>query len=271
MKYIEVKEEKNCCGCRACENICPKKAIHMEENIEGFSYPIVDKSKCIGCGLCRKVCPILNNLDRIEYYENPLCYAAKTTNKDLQMKSSSGGLFGIFANYILDNNGLVVGCEIDDKHKVKHTIVDKKDNLEKIMGSKYVLSDLDHIFIKLREELNKGRLILFSGTPCQVSSLLMFLNKKYDNLYTVEVICHGAPSQKLFSKYIKYLENKYDAKLEEFKFRSKKAARWGTFKANFLKKLMQILTHIIGVSYTVKIIEKVVMHANSLNQREMQI
>ena len=173
MKSIEVKEENNCCGCRACENICPKKAIHMEENIEGFLYPVVDKNKCIECGLCRKVCSILNELDRSKCYENPLCYAAKTTNKDLQIKSSSGGLFGTFANYIIDNNGLVVGCEIDDKHKVRHTIVDKKEDLERIMGSKYVLSDLDHIFIKIKEELNKGKLILFSGTPCQVSSLLM--------------------------------------------------------------------------------------------------
>ncbi len=237
MKCIEIDEEKNCCGCRGCENICPKKAIHMEENKEGFLYPIIDKNKCVGCGLCRKVCPILNDLDRTEYYESPICYAAKTINIDLQTKSSSGGLFGTFAGHILRNGGIVVGCEMDDKHKVMHTIVEKEEDLEKVMGSKYVLSDLNNIFTRIKEELRKGRLVLFSGTPCQVSSLLMFLNKKYDNLYTIEVICHGVPPQKLFTKYIEYLEKKYDAKLEKFYFRSKQAAKWGTYKAlaNFVR------------------------------------
>ena len=231
MKHIEIERPSKCCGCRSCENICPQKAITMTENEEGFLYPTVNEEKCINCGLCRKVCPWINEISRTRYLNNPMCYAAKSKYEDIQKNSSSGGLFSTLAIKVLEQNGIVVGSEMDENHQVHHIIIDNKKDLSKITGSKYVYSDLDNIFIKIRNQLNSQKQVLFSGVPCQVSALLNFLQKPYDNLITVEVICHGTPSQKLFDKYIDYLEENNSAKLKDYQFRSKKAANWGTYKA----------------------------------------
>lgn len=231
MEGIIINNPANCCGCRSCENICPKNAITMIENSEGFLYPHIDEKKCIKCGLCRKVCPLLNNINRDDFFDKPVCYAAKSLDTNMQIKSSSGGMFGLIAKFVLDNSGVVFGSEMDENHNVKHTMIANIDDLNKLMGSKYVYSDLNNVFLQVRKELNNGKLVLFSGVPCQISALSTFLQKKYENLITVEVICHGAPSQKLFDKYIKYLENKYKSTLLEYCFRDKRAAKWGTFKA----------------------------------------
>lgn len=231
MEHVKINKLSECCGCNNCKIICPQKAIRMIENEEGFYYPHVDENKCIKCGLCKKICPWLNKVNREAYLNNSICYAAKSKMKEIQHKSSSGGLFAMLANKVIENNGLIVGSEMDFNHKVKHVIVEKKEDLEKIMGSKYVYSALNNIFVEIRKNLNKGKLVLFSGVPCQISALLKYLQKPYDNLITVEVICHGTPSQKLFDKYVKYLEEKNKSKLVSYKFRSKDAAKWGTFKA----------------------------------------
>lgn len=231
MNHIEIKRSKDCCGCRACENICPKNAITMEVNKEGFLYPKIDKEKCVDCGMCKKVCPWLNNISRGNYLEEPICYAAKSLDKDIQLRSSSGGIFGLLSKKILQENGIVVGVEMTSDFQVQHTIIDSEKDLHKIMGSKYVASDLKQLFPVIQRELKNDRKVLFSGVPCQIAALLNYLQKGYDNLITVEVICHGVPSQKLFNKYVAFLEKKYKAKLIEYKFRSKKAASWGTYKA----------------------------------------
>ncbi len=229
-KCINIIKDSDCCGCRACENICPKKAIKMVENSEGFLYPEVDKEKCVNCGLCTKICPWLNKIKRDKYLEKPICYAAKAKDKKIQKNSSSGGLFGVIAEYVLNNNGVVFGSTMTDKLKVKHIMIEKKEELIKIMGSKYVISDTKGIYSKVKEELLKKKYVLFSGVPCQISALLNYLQKDYENLITVEIVCHGVPSQKLFDKYIEYLENKFGGKILNYQFRSKKAANWGTFK-----------------------------------------
>ena len=231
MSHIVINKESECCGCKSCQNICPVKAISMVENSEGFLYPHIDENKCINCGACLKSCPWLNKIKREKYLKDPVCIAAKVKDKNIQLKSSSGGLFGALALNVLENNGLVVGSEMDNHHQVHHIIIDNKKDLPKIMGSKYVYSDLGEIFLEIKKNLNNKKLVLFSGVPCQIAALLNFLQKPYDNLITVEVICHGAPPQKLFDKYVNFLEDKYLGKLEKFIFRSKKAANWGTFKA----------------------------------------
>lgn len=231
MNHINIENAKDCCGCRACENICPKKAITMEVNKEGFLYPKVDMEKCVDCGMCRKVCPWLNNISRENYLEKPICYAAKSLDRDIQINSSSGGVFGLLAKKILEEKGVVVGAEMTSDFQVQHTIIDSEKDLHKIMGSKYVASDLKQLFPVIQRELDNNKKVLFSGVPCQISALLKYLQKEYDNLATIEVICHGVPSQKLFNKYVEFLEKKYKAKLLEYKFRSKQAACWGTYKA----------------------------------------
>lgn len=231
MNHINIEKASECCGCGACSNICPQNAIKMVENEEGFKYPTIDESKCIDCGLCKKVCPWLNENSREDYMPDPVCYAAKSLNKDIQKKSSSGGLFSVLATKVIEKNGIVVGCELDSNHKAHHIIVKNEEELYKLRGSKYIASDLGNVFIEVRSELQQGKLVLFSGVPCQVSALLSFLQKKYDNLITVEIICHGTPSQKSFDKYVEYLEKKNNAKLVNYSFRSKEAACWGTYKA----------------------------------------
>ena len=249
-KYIEIKNEKDCCGCRACENICPKNAISMIENKEGFLYPKIDKEKCINCGLCRKVCPLINYVNKNDFLKDNICYGAKNKNTEVLKKSSSGGMFGVIAQYVLAQNGLVVGVEMTEDHVVKHRIIDNEKDLIKLMGSKYVSSNTNDVFSKIKKELDNKRLVLFTGVPCQVAGLTNFLMKDYENLITVDIVCHGVPSQKLFSKYIEYLENKYKAKVLDYKFRSKEASSWGTFKGLVkLEKNNRIITKKINADF----------------------
>ena len=231
MNHIIDDNKKKCCGCNNCCNICPTKAITMIEDNEGFFYPHIDKNKCINCGACKKVCPWINDIKRNEYFEEPECFAAKIKDKKIQEQSTSGGMFYALASNVIDRGGLVVGSEMDLNHKVHHTIIEQKSDLHRIMGSKYVYSELNDIFNTVKNHLIKGKLVLFSGVPCQVSALLNYLKQPFDNLITVEVICHGTPPQKLFDKYVDFLEKKHKAKLIQYSFRSKKAAKWGTFKA----------------------------------------
>lgn len=231
MNHIIDDNKKKCCGCNNCCNICPTKAITMIEDNEGFFYPHIDKNKCINCGACKKVCPWINDIKRNEYFEEPECFAAKIKDKKIQKQSTSGGMFYALASNVIDRGGLVVGSEMDLNHKVHHKIIEQKSDLHRIMGSKYVYSELNDIFNTVKNHLIKGKLVLFSGVPCQVSALLNYLKKPFDNLITVEVICHGTPPQKLFDKYVDFLEKKHKAKLIQYSFRSKKAAKWGTFKA----------------------------------------
>lgn len=228
-KCINIISAKDCCGCRACENICPKKAITMIENKEGFLYPQIDKSKCINCGLCKKVCPLINKVNKPDFLNENICYSAKNKNVKALENSSSGGMFWVLAKYVLDNGGLVVGAEMTKDHIVQHCIIDNESDLSKLMGSKYVSSNTNDVFSKIKKELDKKRLVLFSGVPCQVAGLTNFLIKNYDNLITVDIVCHGVPSQKLFTKYVEYLEDKYKGKLLDYKFRSKEASDWGSF------------------------------------------
>lgn len=236
MKHILIQNDCDCYGCKGCLNICPKKAIKMEKNKEGFLYPIVDENKCINCGLCLKVCPILNNIKNKDKLKEPSCYAAKIKNKKIQRNSSSGGIFSAIANYVLDQNGIVYGSTLDKNHQVYHIGIENKNELKKIMGSKYVYSDLNDIFLSVRKNLKDNKLVLFSGVPCQIAALKLFLQKDYDNLITVEVICHGTPNQELFEKYIEYLENKYKFKIINYEFRSKKYVNWGNMCVNIVAK-----------------------------------
>ena len=222
---INIECKKNCCGCSACMNKCPKKAITMKADDEGFLYPCIDKSKCINCNLCEKVCPIINN-GKFKVEKNKFSiksYAIRCNNKETLKKSTSGGFFTPISNYVLDNGGYIVGVTYDEKLNIFHKIIDNnsKDELKKMVGSKYVQSDMGTTFSKVKELLEKGKMVLFSGTPCQVEGLLLYLGKEYDNLITVDVICHGVPSQKLWKIYANLKEKKYNSKIKSFNFRNK--------------------------------------------------
>lgn len=235
MACINFLDDSNCCGCKNCLNVCPKKAIGMVENSEGFLYPKIDKKKCVNCGRCLKVCPMLNNLNNI--YQQK-CFAAKLKNQKMIKESTSGGLFATLANYVIENQGLVYGSYLDQNHKVYHIEAKTLNEVNKIKGSKYVYSDLGDVFQQVKLNLINNKLVLFVGLPCQVAALNLFLRHKYDNLITIDLICHGTPNNKLFDKYLNYIEQKDNIKILNYQFRSKLYNDWidAPFNSNIVYK-----------------------------------
>ena len=217
--------KKACCGCGACAQKCPKKAITMTEDKNGFLYPKIDKEKCINCGLCLRVCPSKKNNDIS--INKIKAYAAKNKNTTDLKKSSSGGIFSAIAKYILNQNGVVYGAAYSNDLSVKHIRIEKESELFKLQGSKYVQSNTTEIYEKVKKDLEQQKEVLFSGTPCQIKGLTNYLIKKYDNLTTCDLVCHGVPSQKLFKKYINYLEKKHKKRIISYDFRNKEKKGWG--------------------------------------------
>lgn len=219
----QVLEKNKCSGCTACMNICPKGAISMIEGEDGFKYPIIDQEKCINCGLCKKTCPVINTKENKSLNK---CYVAFNKDEETRLKSSSGGIFSLIANYILEQKGLVIGAAFNDNNELKHIAIEKKKELPKLMGSKYLQSDLNNIFKYIKENI-KDKKILFVGTPCQIGGLKAFIKKDYDNLICIDLVCHGVPSPKLFKKYIEELE-KENGKLINYNFRDNSTG-WDTY------------------------------------------
>lgn len=222
---IEIKDKSKCCGCEACVNICPKKCIHMEEDKEGFRYPIVDKEKCIDCKLCEKVCPIIKEpekqvLEELEYY------AAYNKNDEILKDSSSGGIFSLLAKTIIDKDGIVYGVKQSNTYDIKFARIDNENDLNQLRGSKYLQAKINDIYISVKKDLQNNKYVLFSGTPCQIAALYKVLGKEYDKLYTVDVVCHGVPSDRVYREYIEDLEKKNKSKVVNIRWRDK-VKGWG--------------------------------------------
>lgn len=214
--------KEKCCGCSACKNICPKKCIKMIEDNEGFLYPKVDNGGCVNCGLCEKICPVINAEKAKNIPSKMRTYVAYISDEKIRMKSSSGGIFTALANYILENKGSIYGAAFDNNFKVRHIRIDSVNDLGMLQGSKYVQSDMGNIYLSVRKDLESGMKVLFTGTACQIAALKFFLNNVYENLITVDVLCHGVPSPLVWNKYIKELENKAGDKATDVFMRDKK-------------------------------------------------
>lgn len=196
---INIKNKQDCCGCSACTQRCPKQCITMAEDEEGFLYPKIDISKCIDCHLCEKVCPVINQ----DEPRTPLnVYAAKNQNDQIRLDSSSGGIFTILAEQVINAGGVVFGACWDEEWNVKHDYAECLDNLSKFRSSKYLQSIIGNNYLKAEQFLKSGRTVLFTGTPCQIAGLKHFLRKDYDNLLAVEVICHSVPSSGIWQRYL---------------------------------------------------------------------
>lgn len=196
---IEIKNKKDCCGCESCVQICPKHCISFVPDKEGFEYPIVDRGGCIDCHLCEKVCPVIN----IGSSRIPLStYATINSKEEERMESSSGGVFTFIAKKIILQGGVVFGAQYDEHWNVVHAYTDKIEELGRFRGSKYVQSKIGKTFIECKNFLREGRPVLFTGTPCHIKALKLFLKRDYDNLYTADFVCHGVPSKTAWQSYL---------------------------------------------------------------------
>lgn len=224
---IDIKQKKDCTGCEACANICPKGCIRMISDNEGFFYPQIDHSKCIECGLCKKACPIINPLPLSMEYEHRHAYAAINRNEHERLSSSSGGIFPLLTHYVFSRNGVVYGAAFDEYYNVKHLCADNETTAKKLYTSKYVQSNIGDCFKQIKEYLEADRWVLFSGTPCQVNGLKTFLGKEYDKLINVDFICHGVPSPGVWRRYLdEIIDN--SKKIGSINFRNKKYG-WSDF------------------------------------------
>ena len=233
LDMIEIKDKKDCCGCYACYNICPKQCITMEKDDEGFWYPKINKVQCINCTLCEKVCPIINSIERIA--SKKISYAAMNRDEQIRLDSSSGGIFSILAENIIKNNGVVYGASFDKHFDVKHRRIISMADIGLLRGSKYVQSSIGDVYRQVKIDLGNNKQVLFTGTPCQVEGLKSFLKKEYDNLTTMDFICHGVPSPMIWEKYIeeKRIENGKQRQIKNIYFRNKDTG-WKLFSLKII-------------------------------------
>lgn len=226
---IKIVDKSKCSGCYACKSICPQQCISMESDEEGFWYPVVDTDKCINCGLCQRTCPILNK-DKIE--NNPCAYACFNKDERTRIKSSSGGIFSLIAEHVIDMDGVVFGAEFDEEFAVRHSFIKTKDQINQFQGSKYTQSKIGDTFKQAKSLLEQGKAVLFSGTSCQIAGLKSYLGKSYKKLFCVDIVCHGVPSPKVWNQYVLYREKCAGSKVSEISFR-KKDPGWRRFSMYF--------------------------------------
>ena len=217
---------KSCCGCGGCEQVCPKGCITFITDKEGFWYPSVDESACTNCGACLKKCPIASAVPR---GREPDVYAAKLNDRQTAFESTSGGVFFAIAEDVLNRGGVVFGCAYDEKLRAAHIAVHDIPELKRLQGSKYVQSDTRGIYRQVKEALDQGKPVLFSGTGCQVAGLRAFLGWDHDDLLTADIVCHGVPSPLLFEKYLQYKGMKMGGAITSYNFRSKEKRGWDLY------------------------------------------
>lgn len=213
------KDLTNCIGCGNCENICKHKAITLKEDTEGFLYPILEIDRCINCGLCIKKCPLFST--DLNSHDIKKIKVIKSKNQDDLLEGSSGGFFPTLAKTLLKNNTIIYGAIFDRESKTILHSSTNKYQLKAICKSKYVQSNLNDIFIEIKSELKLGKTILFVGTPCQIKALKVFLGREYEQLITIDFICHGIPGQGNFKKYIELWEQNSRKKIIDLTFREK--------------------------------------------------
>lgn len=212
--FSKNKNKGNCCGCSACLNSCPKKAIRMHLDSEGFLYPSIDRDLCVHCDLCERVCQYKNK--NMKHFHNTEYYYGYSKDKSALLESSSGGIFYEIAKKIIINGGVVYSSAYDYKHNSLHYICsDNLDTLKSTLKSKYIQAEMDEVFISVKKNLDFGKSVLFCGTPCCINGLSLFLKKNYENLFTIDFICHGVCSPKVWQQYLK--ESNVNPKLVDFR------------------------------------------------------
>ncbi len=231
---IQITNPSECCGCTACASICNHNAISMVPDALGFLYPKVDQTLCVNCDLCEKVCAFNENYDTSLNLSEPIAYAARHKDMREVETSRSGAAFIAISDWILAHGGTVYGAGYTDHFRVVHKRATTKEERNEFKGSKYVQSDMNTVFKQVKEDLKKGMIVLFSGTPCQTSGLNSFVGKKLrGNLYLIDIVCHGVPGPYIWRDYIAYLERKQGAKICWVNFRDKQKFGWEAHKETF--------------------------------------
>lgn len=216
-EFLYLNKNK-CTGCEACYEVCPVNAITMKPDHEGFLYPVIDQQLCIDCNRCISVCQI-HGMSIVERLNKPILYAAKNNDLCVRKMSSSGGLFSLFANFVIEIGGSVVGVVFDKDLNIIHTIAWDLFGVNKMRGSKYAQSSINKVYSKCKKELQNGNYVLFTGTPCQIEGLNKFLSKKYDNLLTIDLLCRGVGSPLVYKDWLAFLPKKIG--IDSINFRSK--------------------------------------------------
>ena len=252
--------EKNCYGCTACMSICRHSAISIQETANGFLYAIIDQSLCTNCGICKKVCT-----QRNEYHSVGVSFIAKHRDEEAYLNSQSGGAFTALSDIVLQAGGTVYGASLDGSFEAVHTRAICSEERDAMRGSKYVQSRMKDIYSRVGEDI-KGKYVLFSGRPCQVGGLLIYLKIKgidTKNLYTVDIICHGVPSVRLWRDLIAHYEKKEKSRIEKVIFRDKSAGGWRGHVSTFLlKKNEYQMRYIVSCSTLISHCANLAFHAN---------
>ena len=216
---IEILDKSKCVGCHACYSSCPRRCLSMQEDNEGFLYPLVDKEQCINCKRCEAVCPVVIRPSLHMYDE--VCFAAYSKDERIRRGSSSGGVFSVLAESVLKCGGVVFGAAFDSEFQVHHIQIASSEELEKLRCSKYVQSRIEDTYKEARNYLKSGRKVYFSGTPCQIDGLNNFLGREYNNLITQDIICHGVPAPFVWRKYLNQVKEKMQTGIRGVTFRDK--------------------------------------------------
>lgn len=231
---IKISKREDCCGCTACSCICGHNAIKMVADDLGFFYPLVNRNLCVECKLCEHICEFHQNYQLFNHLDVPIATVARINNEKDLLKSQSGGLFYSISKSVISQRGIVYGVGFNDKFKAIHKRVDTLDGLDELRGSKYVQSDLKDTFLKVKQDLREGKVVLFSGTACQTAGLNSFVGRKLrENLILVDIICHGVPSPFVWRDYLYYIQNKIGKKIYKVVFRDKKHYGWHSCKESF--------------------------------------
>lgn len=223
---IAITEKNACCGCGACAQVCPKSCITMTADEEGFLYPQVQSGLCVGCGACTRVCP----MEPVPTPEaaDVSAFAAFAQDTGLRRESSSGGIFSVLAQWVLENQGVVFGAAFCEDFSVHHVMISSAADLSLLRGSKYLQSATENTFRQVREQLEAGRMVLYTGVACQIAGLKRYLKKDYPLLYTADVLCHGVPSPKVWQAYLRHQEARHGSAVTGVNFRGK-AFGWKQF------------------------------------------
>ena len=218
--YIFNQDKTLCTGCGACTQVCTHQALSMKSDEEGFLFPSLDLDKCIDCGICDKICPVVNK-NQANNYNHQKGYIATTHHEEFYQESASIGICTMLSNLVIKEGGIVFGCFLDeDTWKAYHIGVTDTNGIEKIRNSKYLQSDTKRTFTEVKTLLKEEKTVLYIGTPCQIAGLKAFLRKDYPNLLLIDIICHGVFSPKLMPLEVQYWDNKYKAKIFNFRFSS---------------------------------------------------